>query len=92
MIECVPTRDVVHQKSSGGPSVVRPCNRSECLLSCRVPNLKLDLLSFNVDHAGPEFYSYGEVVDRLEPFVGELKQEARFANTCVPDDDVLEQV
>ena len=46
----------------------------------RVPDLKLDLLPLDVDHPGPELDPDGEVVDRLEPLVRELQQEARLAH------------
>ena len=75
----------------------------------RVPDLQLDLLPLDVDHASTELDADGEIVHRLEPLVRELEQQARLAHpwamlrfrktsfiwvrpTCVPDDDVLEQV
>ena len=44
------------------------------------------------DHAGSELHSYGEVVYRLEPFVGELEEEAGLSDSRVSDDDVFEEV
>ena len=42
-------------------------------LSYRVPDLKFDLFPFDVDHPCPELYSDGQVMDRLETFVGKLE-------------------
>lgn len=42
----------------------------------RVPDLQLDLLSINVDHARPKLHADGQVVHRLEPLVCELQQQA----------------
>ena len=81
-----------------------------CQSTHRVPDLELDLLPLDVDHASTELDADGEIVHRLEPLVRELEQQARLAHpwaklrcrektssiwippTCVPDDDVLEQV
>ena len=46
----------------------------------RVPDLELDLLALDVDHPGAELHADGEVVDRLEPLVGELEKEAGLAH------------
>ena len=48
-----------------------------------VPNLQFDLFPLNVDHPSAELDSDGEVVDWLEPLVGELKQQAGLAHPCV---------
>ncbi len=42
----------------------------------RVPNLQLDLLVVNVDHACTKLNTNCEVVHRLKALVGELKQQA----------------
>lgn len=34
----------------------------------------------------------GKIMHRLETFVGELKQETRFAHTGVANDDILEEI
>ena len=46
----------------------------------RVPNLELDLLSVDGDHARAKLDANREVVDGLEPLVGELQQQARLAD------------
>ena len=46
----------------------------------RVPNLELDLLPLDVDHASTELDADGEIVHRLEPLVRELEQQARLAH------------
>ena len=48
----------------------------------RVPNLELDGLVVDGDHAGAELDADGEVMDGLEALVGELQQQARLADTC----------
>ena len=40
-----------------------------------VPDLQLDLFSLDVDHSGPELDPDRKIVNRLEPFVGELKEQ-----------------
>jgi hypothetical protein len=46
----------------------------------RVPDLELDLLVVNADHARAELHPDGQVVHRLEALVGELQQQARLAH------------
>ncbi len=46
----------------------------------RVPYLQLDLLPLDVDHPGAELDTDSEVMDRLEPLVGELQQQTRLAD------------
>lgn len=57
-----------------------------------VPNLQLDLLAIDVNHASPKLHTNGQVMNRLKSFVCKLEEEARFANACVSYDDVLEQI
>lgn len=45
------------------------------------PNLQLDLLSVNSNHSCTEFNTNCEIVNRLETFVSELKQQARFTDS-----------
>lgn len=42
----------------------------------RIPDLQLDLLAVNVDHAGPKLHTNCQVMDGLEPFVSKLQQKA----------------
>ena len=49
----------------------------------RVPDLELDLLPLDVDHASTELDADGEIVHRLEPLVRELEQQAGLAHPCV---------
>lgn len=44
------------------------------------------------DHASTELNADGQIVHRLKSFVGELQQQARFANAGIADYDILEQV
>ena len=92
MVERVSARDVVHQKCSGSTSVITPCDRTERFLASSVPDLQLYLFGVDGDHAGSELHSDGEVVHRLEPFVGELEEETGLSDSRVSDDDVFEEV
>jgi hypothetical protein len=49
----------------------------------RVPNLQLDVLVINLDHARAKFYANGQVVHLLEARVGKLQQQARLAHARV---------
>lgn len=39
----------------------------------RIPNLQLDLLAINVNHASSKLHSNGKVVDGLEALIRELE-------------------
>ena len=67
--------DVVDEQRAGSSPVVRPRNGSERLLPRRVPDLQLDLLVIDGDHACAKLHTNGEVVNLLEAFVGELQQQ-----------------
>ena len=41
-----------------------------------VPNLELDLLPINVDHARAKLYANGQIVHGLEALVRELQEQA----------------
>jgi len=90
VLEGVPSSDVVHQQRPGGPAVVGPRDGPKRLLTRRVPDLELDLLGVDGDHAGPELHSNGEVVHGLEALVGELQQKARLAHACITYNDIFE--
>ncbi len=49
-------------------------------LTCRVPDLQLDLLPLDVDHPGSELDADGQVVHGLEALVSELQQKAGLAH------------
>ncbi len=53
-----------------------PCDRPERLLPGRVPDLQLDLLAVDGDHARAELDADSQVVHGLEPAVSELQQQA----------------
>ncbi len=80
VVECVPAGDVVDEERPGRPAVVGAGDGAERLLPGRVPDLELDLLPLDVDHAGAELHAYGQVVHGLEPLVRELQQQARLAH------------
>ena len=48
----------------------------------RVPDLQLDLFALDVDHPGAELNTNREIMNWLKPFISELKQQTRLANSC----------
>ncbi len=50
--------------------------------SHRVPDLELDLLAINVDHACAKLHADCQVMHWLEALVCELQQQAGLADTC----------
>ncbi len=51
--------DVVHHQRSRRSSVVAACDGSEALLTRRVPDLQLDLLTADLDDPGTELHADG---------------------------------
>eukprot|EP00443_Scrippsiella_acuminata_P065453 CAMPEP_0115496358 /NCGR_PEP_ID=MMETSP0271-20121206/65727_1 /TAXON_ID=71861 /ORGANISM="Scrippsiella trochoidea, Strain CCMP3099" /LENGTH=239 /DNA_ID=CAMNT_0002925031 /DNA_START=406 /DNA_END=1122 /DNA_ORIENTATION=+ len=92
VIEGVTAGDVVHQERSTGSAVVRARNGAERLLTCSVPDLELDLFVLNRDEARPKLHTNRKVMVGAEALIGELQKQAGLANTCVTNDDVLEEV
>ena len=80
VLEGVPPCYVVDQEGTGGPSVVRPRDGAEGLLSRGVPDLQLHLLVVDAYHPSPKLDADRQVVDRLESLVGELQEKAGFAD------------
>ena len=56
-----------------------------------VPDLQLDLIVVNADRTRAKLHTNGEVVLCLEALVGELKEEARFADCGVAHNDVFKE-
>jgi len=84
--------DIVHEQCAGSVAVIAPCDGAELLLASSIPNLKLHLLTANGDCAAAKFHTNGQVVDRLEPLVCELKKQATLTHSSITDDDVLEKI
>ena len=59
-----------------------------CRRTHSVPDLQLDLLVVDGDHACAELDADREVVHLLEALVGELQQQARLSHAGIADDDV----
>mmetsp|Transcript_23456 Transcript_23456/g.69088 ORF Transcript_23456/g.69088 Transcript_23456/m.69088 type:complete len:208 (-) Transcript_23456:116-739(-) len=76
VVEGLPARDVVDEEGARGAAVVGPRDGPEGLLARCVPDLQLDLLVVDGDHARPKLHADGQVVHGLEALVGELQQEA----------------
>mmetsp|Transcript_129271 Transcript_129271/g.335187 ORF Transcript_129271/g.335187 Transcript_129271/m.335187 type:complete len:243 (+) Transcript_129271:468-1196(+) len=92
MAEGVAPGDVVHQKRSAGSAVVGASDGAERLLTSCVPNLELYLLVLNSHEARPKLHTNRKVMVGAEALIGELQKQAGLANTCVTNDDVLEEV
>lgn len=88
--ERIAPRDVIYQKCAGRAAIIRPCDALERLLAGRVPDLQLDVFLLNLDCAGTELDSDGQVVLLAEPLVCELKEEARLSDTCISDNNIFE--
>lgn len=82
MFECVPAGYVVYEEGPGSATVVGSGYGTEGFLSGCVPYLKLDGFVSNINHTCAKLDSNSKIMDGLETFVGELEEEARFANSC----------
>lgn len=82
VLEGVPPRNVIDQERTCGTAIVRASNRPKGFLSRRVPDLQLDLLVLQVDHASTKLDTNRQVVDRLKSLVCELQQQTRLSDTC----------
>lgn len=83
MVECLATRNIVDEQSTGRTTIVRSSYGAERLLAGRIPDLQLNLFAVDCDHSGTEFDTDGQIVHGLEAFVGELQQKTRFADAYV---------
>jgi len=92
VVERVTAGDVVDEQRARGAAIEATGDGAERLLAGCVPDLKLDGVAVDRVEAGAELDADGEVVQGLEALVGELQEQARLADACVADDDVLEEV
>mmetsp|Transcript_15310 Transcript_15310/g.23313 ORF Transcript_15310/g.23313 Transcript_15310/m.23313 type:complete len:239 (-) Transcript_15310:92-808(-) len=92
MLECVSSCNIVDKQCTSSSAIIRTSNGTEGFLSSGIPNLQLDLLVSERNHAGPKFHSNCQVMDRLESLVGKLKEQARLSHTCITNDNVFEKV
>ena len=79
--ESVAPRDVIDEQGTGCAAVVRSRDALEGLLARRVPDLQLDVLLLDLDCAGAELDTDGQVVLLAEPLVRELEQQAGLSDT-----------
>ena len=72
-------------------TTLRSVDPTQASVAYRVPDLQLDLFVVYGNHAGAKFHTNGEVVHGLEALVRELKEQARFADACITDNDIPAQ-
>lgn len=92
MVESLSSCYVVYEECSDGTPVVRSSDRTEVLLACSVPNLKLNVFVANFDGFCSEFNSDGYVVGCASLVFDELQHNTGLTNTSVSDNDEFEQV
>ena len=91
MVERVAVGDVVHQKGTDGPAVVRRGDGTIAFLSGRIPNLRLDkLIVLNLNRLGCEFDTNGTLRVLIELILREPKHKVRLADTGIAQKDDLE--
>ena len=91
MIERVAVGDIVHQKGTDGPAVVRRGNGTIALLSGRIPNLRLDkLVVLDLNRLGCEFDTNGTLRVLIELILRESEHKVRLADTGIAQKDDLE--
>ena len=84
--------DVVDQQSSRGTAIVGAYDRTEAILTCGIPDLQLAVGTFDLKSLGTEFHANSYLVVIAVALIGELQQNACFADGFVADDDKFEQV
>lgn len=77
--------DIVHEECSHGAAIVRRGDGTITLLSCRVPDLRLDRLSVDLDAAGGKFDADGGFGVEVEFVAGEAAEEVGFTDAGVAD-------
>jgi len=82
MLKGVSPSNVVHQEGTRRAPVITTSDTSEGFLAGGIPDLQLDKLVVQVDHAGTEFYPDRQVMDGLESLVGELQEQTGLADSC----------
>lgn len=98
IVETIPS-DIVNEECADCTAIIGTGNRSEILLSGCVPDLELDALSINDGGLRTELHSDSHIVDSPSLVFDELKYDTRFTNTyakvwntCVTNDNELEQI
>ena len=105
MCKSISPSDVIDQKSTCSTSIISSSYRLKGFLTSGVPNLQFDIFLIDLDGTCSELNSDSQIVLLAESLVRELEQQAGFANTysnrqlaiklaltCVPNDDIFEQV
>ena len=79
--------DIVNQKGSDCASVVSGSNSPVSLLSCGIPDLRLDCLCVNLDGSGRKLHTDGTLRVEVELVASESAQQVGLSDTRVSDKD-----
>lgn len=79
--------DIVNQQGSDCASVVCGGNGSVSLLSCGIPNLRLDRLCINLDRSCRKLHTNGTLRVEVELVASKSAQQVGLSDTRVSDQD-----
>lgn len=92
MSKGVSSRDIIDQQCSYSTPVVGSRNRSKVLLASSIPNLKFDSFITNCNGFSSKFYPDGDIMSCSCFILNKLKDNTRFAHTCIAYDYEFEEV
>jgi len=92
VLECTSPADVIHDKSSDRASVIRGSHSTEPLLTCRIPDLRLDFLSFNLHALRLKLHADGSLGVVVELVARVSREQIWFPHRRVTDEYDLEEV
>ena len=75
--------NVVHQKCPNCPTVICAGDCAVALLTCRIPDLRLDELTIGDDATSRKFNTYRGFGLKVEFVTGESGQQVRFSNARI---------
>jgi len=85
-------QESLHDNDSMRSAVVAARDRTEPLLTRRIPDLQLDRLAVQLDGSDFKVNTNGTDVALRVGVVGEAQQKARLADARVPNEQQLEEV
>ena len=92
MSKGVSSRDIIDQQCSYSTPVIGSSYRSKVLLASSIPNLKFYSFITNCNSFSSEFYSNGDIMSCSCFILNKLKDNTRFAHTCIAYDYKFEEV
>ncbi len=92
VLECTSPADVIHDESSDRASVIRGSHSTEPLLTCRIPDLRLDFLSFNLHALRLKLHADGSLGVVVELVARVSREQIWFPHRRVTDEYDLEEV